>query len=581
MVSWLTKGQVRRLLEQSNFSDIWLKDNEFLYFGNDKDVTLYWDGSDLVFDSLVGPKMIWEFAGTEINFFGGSVTGDTFNIQANTIDSGPVLGLEGGEDAHIRVGVGKNVNFWETASNFMIFNRSGSTYTTDATSGTGWIETATSITSGIGHLITATGLIDGSAHKVVGDSDNLTSGRLYHAVGGAASDKNWLEVIKSTADTEGCQLVVDGSNAVGEASKPSIRIGTTETGFYSASGQLVTVSNGTLITVSSSTGLRVHTSSGPIMLRTTPTNTNVSAAPNASDPNTGFGWAAADQGSIIAGSQEVVRFAEDSNIGALHFPEITTPTAIANFGSYYTKADDTPYFQDGDGVEHTIMTSDYAGIYVDANATETTITLVQSFEKITVFDTDMPEMISNGAHGTDDITIGNTEDYDVGFNISGSSEGANKVYEFFVFEIAASGATINDITQATPGVVTTVAAHGFSNGDRVKITNVVGMVEVNNRIFTATNVGATTFELEDDNGTDIATGGFTLYDSAGTVVLATRLEQVHAHRKFQIASDIGNLCGDGIVSLTKANTLELWVKGVTDTSDITIESSAFKIRRLS
>ena len=46
--------------------------------------------------------------------------------------------------------------------------------------------------------------------------------------------------------------------------------------------------------------------------------------------------------------------------------------------------------------------------------------------------------------------------------------------------------TISAITKANPGVVT-ATSHGYSNGDRVFISGVVGMTEVNNREFTVAN----------------------------------------------------------------------------------------------
>lgn len=77
------------------------------------------------------------------------------------------------------------------------------------------------------------------------------------------------------------------------------------------------------------------------------------------------------------------------------------------------------------------------------------------------------------------------------------------------------GATrsINAITQANPGAVTTTAAHNLITGDRIFIYGVVGMNEVNNLEYTITVTGATTFTI----GVD--TSGFTAYTSGGTVEL--------------------------------------------------------------
>lgn len=69
-------------------------------------------------------------------------------------------------------------------------------------------------------------------------------------------------------------------------------------------------------------------------------------------------------------------------------------------------------------------------------------------------------------------------------------------------------------TVANPVVVTYSGADTFANGDRVVITGVLGMTELNNREFTVANVnaGANTFELSGVNGT-----GYTAYTSGGVI----------------------------------------------------------------
>ena len=75
--------------------------------------------------------------------------------------------------------------------------------------------------------------------------------------------------------------------------------------------------------------------------------------------------------------------------------------------------------------------------------------------------------------------------------------------------------TITGITQANPAVVTS-SSHGYSNGDEIKITSVVGMTEVNNKRFLVAGVTTNTFELQDKDSVDIDSSGYTAYSSAGT-----------------------------------------------------------------
>jgi hypothetical protein len=75
--------------------------------------------------------------------------------------------------------------------------------------------------------------------------------------------------------------------------------------------------------------------------------------------------------------------------------------------------------------------------------------------------------------------------------------------------------TITGITKANPAVVTS-ASHGFTNGDKVWIKNVLGMTEINTTALTTAyevaNVAANTFELVGVNST-----AYTAYTSGGTV----------------------------------------------------------------
>jgi len=90
-------------------------------------------------------------------------------------------------------------------------------------------------------------------------------------------------------------------------------------------------------------------------------------------------------------------------------------------------------------------------------------------------------------------------------------------FENNLIRIFANGGLVTDtaenitgITQANPAVVT-ITGHGFSNGDKIIIGSVAGMIELNNREFTVANTTANTFELSGENS-----AGFAAYSSGGT-----------------------------------------------------------------
>ncbi len=62
---------------------------------------------------------------------------------------------------------------------------------------------------------------------------------------------------------------------------------------------------------------------------------------------------------------------------------------------------------------------------------------------------------------------------------------------------------LSSATKTNPVVVTTVAAHGYSNGDIVYISGVKGMTQLNGKFYRVSNKTATTFALQDTNGNDV------------------------------------------------------------------------------
>ena len=74
--------------------------------------------------------------------------------------------------------------------------------------------------------------------------------------------------------------------------------------------------------------------------------------------------------------------------------------------------------------------------------------------------------------------------------------------------------TISAITKANPAVVT-ATSHGYTNGDEIIITGVVGMTEVNGKRFKVADKTTNTFELQTLAGVDINSSSYTTYSSGG------------------------------------------------------------------
>lgn len=86
--------------------------------------------------------------------------------------------------------------------------------------------------------------------------------------------------------------------------------------------------------------------------------------------------------------------------------------------------------------------------------------------------------------------------------------------------IAPSSRTaITGVTQANPGVVTSTA-HGLLTGDKILISGVVGMTELNENYYWVTRLTANTFSLTDEFGANVDTSGYTAWSSGGTVAKA-------------------------------------------------------------
>lgn len=101
--------------------------------------------------------------------------------------------------------------------------------------------------------------------------------------------------------------------------------------------------------------------------------------------------------------------------------------------------------------------------------------------------------------------------------------------------------TVTGITKAAPGIVT-AAAHGLSDGDQVRFTDVSGMVEVNNKVYTVNDPATNTFALRDKtDAVDINSVGFTTYTSGGSIEAVENTFENLSH----LENEVVQICADG------------------------------------
>lgn len=171
--------------------------------------------------------------------------------------------------------------------------------------------------------------------------------------------------------------------------------------------------------------------------------------------------------------------------GSAHIKEITTPSAIVNYGAVYAKADNKLYFQDGAGAEHEVRlidSSTYGEMYLYANTT------------VTVIDT-----------------------ADVWHTVSLSEITAGALSSLVTYSDGVRGTDITAYATYNGGastLVTTTAPHNLSAGDFITIT---GTTNYNNAYEILSTPLSTTFEI--DKAWDTNDDGVGTYNRGGALTV--------------------------------------------------------------
>lgn len=109
--------------------------------------------------------------------------------------------------------------------------------------------------------------------------------------------------------------------------------------------------------------------------------------------------------------------------------------------------------------------------------------------------------------------------------------------------------SITAVNKANPARVTS-NAHGFANGDRVWISGVNGMTQLNNKVYTVSNVAANTFRLQ-----GVSSSGYSTYSSGGIIrkCLNTNCEVTVTSNNHGFA-DGEHIVVSGVNGMTQINT---------------------------
>lgn len=114
-------------------------------------------------------------------------------------------------------------------------------------------------------------------------------------------------------------------------------------------------------------------------------------------------------------------------------------------------------------------------------------------------------------YNRDGALTGSVYDAETGlFVIAGKIE-----FEVSLGENLGTDITITGATQASP-IIITAAGHSLTDGDKIIISDVVGMTELNGRTFIVDD-SAVTFSLDDSNNNNVDGTGYTAYVSGGVI----------------------------------------------------------------
>lgn len=279
---------------------------------------------------------------------------------------------------------------------------------------------------------------------------------------------------------------------------------------------------------------------------------------------------------IIDSAQNVI-----AEQGVFSMSETTTPTAIANNGAIYTKADNALYFQDGAGDEHMLHGSAFSNLWFhDPTPAVVTVGSADLFIKIDSFtivgdQDDLGNVTGNTTNNEMTLGANATGEYRISFHGSMTGTGASR--EILVVPGIEFGTplVIATATNATPIVITVSAGHGMFDGDMITVAGCTGNTGANGD-WHVTASDSTTITLVDLNGDDGVGNG--VYDADSGSITICYPGNMIAHQEVSQLT-IAGVVGGGTRVLTATDKIAMYAANLDAASDINVFAISYDINR--
>ncbi len=219
MAIWMTWGQIKRRLESGQLGDLRFSDNEKIFFGDDDDAALYFDGTYWRVDGAASELLVKLSTAGEVALHGGADATDDLILMANAAVTYPRIRLVTGTNMFLEAESGRAIQTRSEGTNVLNVGPTSMTYSPSGATGTKATWNYAALTTGTAFHIQCNALTEGVGLQVSVDSDILTTGKLYQGLSG--SDTNTEVYSVNGAGSVQCHKADGSSRYVREFHLPA------------------------------------------------------------------------------------------------------------------------------------------------------------------------------------------------------------------------------------------------------------------------------------------------------------------------------------------------------------------------